>query len=565
MAKATAESNAPKDAQSLYEDVLKKVNDFLKSVRGQLDTDFKTFQDGCKVEKSSADYSKNIKTAENRKKDTRLPVDLQKKYENAYNELIKPVKLTIRNDSDTKILVKLPEMNWSETIGMNESKSIDVVKWTTWTVVIEAKGEFAEDYETKEESVAIQGKSTEKSLQLLMKSVPKVIIRAPSDGTAVQLSQDGKSWEPLDKERGFDAEAHKPFSMKWKVSDVEADYDMPTGTISTTVGNRGTTYELTIPSPTRKPDPVVSFSSGPGDPAFSVSFTGESEPGKPMTFTAKPRTRVTATFTRNKSSGGNEWFGIDPISFRTGNRGWTTNVVVRQERRPEIQVTNESTVSILLDGRTIEAGAKESFFGNEEEKRTIFAGPATDTTYSFYTATQDVCLVYGKAGSTNAVSIRLEIDGEKMKVKPKLEGRFYEHDCFVSWTNQLERMKSELRKDHQTNLVDFLHSCNDWEKANQPRNRDDRITFADILGPSRCLLIERKIAETLGDEIIKNEIEKKKLDEKCKKSEIEARIKLWVERLNDKERFSETKKKSKMNDIAVWDQMVKIANETEGE
>lgn len=70
----------------------------------------------------------------------------------------------------------------------------------------------------------------------------------------------------------------------------------------------------------------------------------------------------------------------------------------------------------------------------------------------------------------------------------------------------------------------------------------------DIVPLSRCLLLERKLAEMIGDE-----------DEKSK---VEKEIKGWVDALRGEKRFNATKQ-NETNQLAkaIWAGMVKIAEE----
>ena len=545
------------DAGSIYDVAKAGVESKREAVKNQLNGDYDAFKTACDSETNGSDHDRNVTTAKERMTDARLPADLRSRYEKAVEDLTVPVVLTVTNKSDVGILVRLGDGE-GRTIPAGRTGEFEVPKWTERKLsatpvktTVSKDGVFPEDYLATDLTVSIGKAARFEPVELARKPEPKVLVLPPeAKGVPVEIFREGEWVRVAEEGTELTAKPRESFSVQWRLSvEYPEDYTTTSGRIgidAKEVGSRGRKLKRRIPDPERRDDPVVAFENSGGGPAFSVELSSGRREG-PMSFTADPRTDVTATFTRNDTRDGNEWFDIASISFRTGNRGWTTNVVVRQRRRPEIKAKNESKEAILLDGRPVAPEKPVSFFGNEEEKRTIFAGPATDSKYSFYKDEQEVPLTFGKAGSTTAVSIRLEIDGTKMKVD-ELDDRFDKHECFVSWTNQLEQLKDELKRYHQNDLGAFLTSCDVWMETNRPAVEDKEVTFMDIVPLSRCLLLERKLAEMIGDE-----------DEKSK---VEKEIKGWVDALSGEKRFNATKQ-NETNQLAqaIWAGMVKIAEE----
>ena len=555
----TAKGKAPKnvpDAVSVYESANEEISAKKTDVENKLNESYEKFKNDCHSERNSGDHANNITTAEKCKADKRLPNDLQIRYAEALNELKTRVSLKVENTSDVDILVRLGNED-SKKIRSGEDDSFEVDKWTKRkleaTPASDVVGVFPEDYFPTNLTVSIGKDGKSEPIRLARKPEPKVTIRPPSLGAEPVPVEvlNGKNWVRVE-EKGIEltAEPRKPFSAQWRVStEFPEDYKTTNGWITIEakdIGNRGNSLERRIPDPARKNDPVVTFENSDG-PKFSVKLT----PGigkTSLSFEVEPRTPVEATFARTDPKDTEQWFDIETISFRTGNRGWTTNVVIRQKLRPIVHVTNTSKERIVLRGKALDPGATESFFGDAEDKtETVSVKPTNVSEHGFYKDGQTVVFSYGKAGSVTNLPVSLAIDGEKMKVK-ELDNRFDNHACFVSWTNQLECLKSELKTpQYKKHLKEFRESCDLWKKRNEEDNLplDKDMHLSDFASQCRCLLLERKLAEILDDN-----------DEKGK---IEEEIRGWVVRLENQPKLKGSNKDKEEENLVVWRGMEEIS------
>ena len=568
-ARKSDEGKVPEDAMDLYGAASNKVGKLLEASITNLSSDVAALKARCEKEQSQDEHQRNEEEVKNRKDDTRLPPSIQKRYADLLDELQRPVKLTIKNKAKTPIHVSIDGNHPSILIDAGKDHSFNIDKWSKKELRAKAAGKWPEDYASfKPRTVSIEREDHTEEIELSLNDPPSVTILPPSDGTSTRVSRDGKNWEALNARKTYPAEAHKPFSVRWQVSGVVADYNNPSGEITVNVGNRGKTFERQIPDPVIKNLPVVRFTSQNKGPALNWTVVRDSGVGKPIEVPAgkseavlpEPRTNWIAKAEFKDSEDAREWFPVEEQHFRTGNRGTTNDIVITQRRRPEIRVTNASLAAFEIDGKPVDPGEEVSLFGEGENTNRFYNISLLNVANSFYKNEGKTLLAFGAANSTTNFEIYLEIDGKKMKVEEG-DPRFDDHSCFVNWTNQLERLKDNLRKDYREELRAFLGFCEKWMETQREVYdpvKDEKtakaLHLSLFVAQCRCLVLEWKIAEVLDDTDKRTEIE----GEIRKLANLNNSKKLTRGFDEDTKTDSEKLERGSNKDTeTVWDEMVK--------